>query len=89
MLNTPIINFEENDDYTGTRCVGDPTANRCLKLMRTKIELIEKNFREMMHVLGLDLSDDSLKDIPKRVAKTYVKEFFSGSTPKYTINNFV
>ena len=34
-----------------------------------------------MHVLGLDLSDDSLKDTPKRVAKMYVKEFFSGLNP--------
>ncbi|MCK7523223.1 MAG: GTP cyclohydrolase I [Ignavibacteriales bacterium] len=53
-----------------------------LKLMTNlKIELIEKNFREIMNVLGLDLSDDSLKDTPKRVAKMYVKEFFSGLNP--------
>lgn len=44
----------------------------------TKIELIEKNFREIMEVLGLDLDDDSLKDTPRRVAKMYVKETFSG-----------
>jgi GTP cyclohydrolase I len=47
-----------------------------------KIELIEKNFREIMHVLGLDLSDESLKDTPKRVAKMYVKEIFSGLNPE-------
>lgn len=46
-----------------------------------KIELIEKNFREIMHVLGLDLNDESLKDTPKRVAKMYVKEVFSGLNP--------
>lgn len=44
----------------------------------TKIELIEKKFREIMEVLGLDLSDNSLKDTPHRVAKMYVKESFSG-----------
>ncbi|HSD63861.1 MAG TPA: GTP cyclohydrolase I FolE [Ignavibacteriaceae bacterium] len=44
----------------------------------TKIELIEKNFREIMEVLGLDLDDDSLKDTPRRVAKMYVNETFSG-----------
>jgi len=59
-----------------------------------KIELIEKNFREIMHILGLDLNDESLKDTPKRVAKMYVKEVFSGlnpeNKPKTTIfnNNF-
>jgi GTP cyclohydrolase IA len=48
----------------------------------TKIELIEKNFREIMEVMGLDLSDDSLKDTPRRVAKMYVKEIFSGLNPE-------
>ena len=47
-----------------------------------KIELIEKHFREIMHVLGLDLSDDSLKGTPRRVAKMYIKEIFSGLDPK-------
>jgi GTP cyclohydrolase I len=47
-----------------------------------KIELIEKNFREIMEIMGLDLSDDSLKDTPRRVAKMYVKETFSGLNPK-------
>ena len=37
-------------------------------LSRTdKIELIERNFHEVMKVLGLDLTDDSLMDTPKRV----------------------
>lgn len=47
-----------------------------------KIELIEKKFKEIMEVLGLDLTDDSLKDTPRRVAKMYVKETFSGLNPK-------
>ena len=41
----------------------------------------EKHFREIMHVLGMDLSDDSLKGTPHRVAKMYVKEIFSGLNP--------
>lgn len=46
-----------------------------------KMELIEKHFREIMHILGLDLNDDSLKGTPKRVAKMYVQEVFSGLNP--------
>ena len=46
-----------------------------------KIELIEKHFREIMHVLGLDLSDDSLQGTPHRVAKMYVNEIFRGLNP--------
>ncbi|NIK72937.1 GTP cyclohydrolase I [Thermonema lapsum] len=47
-----------------------------------KMELIEKHFREIMYILGLDLSDDSLSGTPRRVAKMFVKEIFSGLNPK-------
>jgi len=47
-----------------------------------KIELIEKNFEEIMQILGLDLTDDSLSGTPHRVAKMFVKEIFSGLNPK-------
>ena len=47
-----------------------------------KIDRIEKHFREIMNILGLDLTDDSLNGTPRRVAKMYVKEVFSGLNPK-------
>lgn len=47
-----------------------------------KIRIISRHFREIMHTLGLDLSDDSLKGTPGRVAKMYVKEIFKGLDPK-------
>ncbi len=47
-----------------------------------KIELIEKHFKEIMLILGLDLTDDSLKGTPHRVAKMYVTEMFKGLDPK-------
>jgi len=43
-----------------------------------KIEIIRFHFSKIMETLGLDLTDDSLADTPKRVAKMYVKEIFSG-----------
>lgn len=46
-----------------------------------KIEKIAHHFSKIMDILGLDLSDDSLQDTPKRVAKMYVKEIFSGINP--------
>lgn len=46
-----------------------------------KIELIEKHFKEIMLILGLDLENDSLRDTPHRVAKMYVKEIFKGLNP--------
>ena len=39
-------------------------------------------FSEIMDVLGLDLTDDSLKGTPDRVAKMYIEEIFSGLDPK-------
>ncbi|SDL83750.1 GTP cyclohydrolase I [Catalinimonas alkaloidigena] len=47
----------------------------------TKMELIEKHFAQIMHILGLDLDDDSLRGTPRRVAKMYVQEIFSGLHP--------
>ena len=47
-----------------------------------KIELIAKHFKEIMHVLGLDLTDESLAGTPLRVAKMYVNEHFKGLDPK-------
>lgn len=45
---------------------------------KEKIEIIEQRHREIMQTLGLDLTDDSLKDTPSRVAKMYVTEIFEG-----------
>lgn len=46
--------------------------------MNEKLEIIETNVRNILETLGLDLSDDSLMDTPRRVAKMYVKEVFWG-----------
>ena len=45
---------------------------------KEKIEKIESHMAEVMKTLGLDLSDDSLAETPKRVAKMYVNEIFWG-----------
>ncbi|MEL7121146.1 MAG: GTP cyclohydrolase I FolE [Bacteroidota bacterium] len=47
-----------------------------------KMANIEKLFGAIMEELGLDLTDDSLKGTPHRVAKMYVKEIFQGLNPK-------
>jgi len=47
-----------------------------------KMDIIAGHFKEIMLTLGLDLTDDSLKGTPKRVAKRYVQENFNGLDPK-------
>lgn len=54
-----------------------------------KKEKIEQHMREILNLLGLDLTDDSLEDTPQRIAKMYVDEIFSGldyaNFPKITV----
>jgi GTP cyclohydrolase I len=59
--------------------VETPLRETCQIIDRKgKIEVIEVLFADIMRTLGLDLSDDSLVDTPKRVAKMYVNEIFWG-----------
>ena len=46
-----------------------------------KIERIKKDVENMLLTLGMDLTDDSLKGTPNRVAKMFVKEIFGGLNP--------
>jgi GTP cyclohydrolase IA len=46
-----------------------------------KIALIADNFASIMQILGLDMTDDSLRGTPLRVAKMYVEEAFAGLNP--------
>ena len=46
-----------------------------------KIKAIAKHFGSIMEILNLDLTDNSLRDTPNRVAKMYVKELFDGLDP--------
>jgi GTP cyclohydrolase I len=88
MLNTMGIDlanasFDEiGDEHVGTS-LETPLRDDAFKMDDDlKVELIEKHFKEIMHILGLDLSDDSLQGTPHRVAKMYVKEVFAGLNPK-------
>jgi len=46
-----------------------------------KIESIKKDVENILITLGMDLTDDSLKGTPNRVAKMFVKEIFAGLNP--------
>jgi GTP cyclohydrolase IA len=45
---------------------------------KEKISIIESHMQSIMETLGLDLTDDSLIETPKRVARMYVNEIFWG-----------
>jgi len=46
-----------------------------------KMKAIEGKFRDIMEIIGLDLTDDSLRGTPRRVAKMFVQEIFYGLNP--------
>lgn len=58
--------------------VETPTTDLVHGDRKEKIEKIEQHFTEIMRVLGLDLTDDSLVETPKRVAKMFVNETMWG-----------
>lgn len=75
--------FEETDHEFFTSNFKTPIREDAFDLSdEEKIEKISASFREIMLALGMDLTDDSLKNTPKRVAKAYINELFSGLDPK-------
>lgn len=65
-----------------------PMTNKVVSREEKK-EKIEYHMREILELLSLDLSDDSLMETPHRIAKMYVDEVFSGldyaNFPKITV----
>lgn len=72
---------EIGDSHISTSIETPMRADAFVLSEEEKMKRIEINFREIMETLGLDLTDDSLKGTPERVAKMYVKEIFSGLNP--------
>ncbi|MGF1557278.1 GTP cyclohydrolase I FolE [Paucihalobacter sp.] len=66
--------------YTGLETPMKPDAFKMSD--QEKKERIAILFSEIMDVMGLDLTDDSLQGTPDRVAKMYIDEIFSGLNPK-------
>ena len=86
-LNGDKIEFTEamidsmGDNHTCTSVDTPMVSTAFNKSDDEKIALIQEHFKAIMETMGLDLSDDSLKGTPKRVAKMFIKEIFSGLNP--------
>jgi GTP cyclohydrolase I len=76
-----IMIDEMGDEHVSTS-VDTPLRADAFELSdEDKIEQIALHFGQIMDILGLDRTDDSLQGTPRRVAKMYVKEIFSGLNP--------
>ena len=60
-----------------------PMTDQVKQSAEKKIAAITDSFSDIMIELGLDTTDDSLMDTPKRVAKMYVNEIFYGLNYDY------
>ena len=81
-INDNTADFDAiGDDHVGTSA-DTPLRNDAFVLnSEEKIDIIKDDVRHIMETLGLDLSDDSLKGTPNRVAKMFVNEIFGGLNP--------
>ena len=78
--------LDENYDERGNDHIGSssetPLRDDAFVLSDDeKIERVQRNVKDILLTLGLDLTDDSLQGTPKRVAKMFVKEIFGGLHP--------
>ena len=81
-----MMKNEEFQDEIGDNHVSlsakNPLRNDAFDLSDDeKIEKIKKDVESILSTLGMDLTDDSLKGTPNRVAKMFVKEIFGGLNP--------
>ncbi len=81
-----MINNEEFQDEIGNNHIAtsaqNPIRNDAFELSdEDKINSIKKDVESILRTLGMDLTDDSIKGTPNRVAKMFVKEIFGGLNP--------
>lgn len=81
MSDNEEYNLEIGDNHIGTSSRTPLRTDAFVLSDDEKIELIKKDVEHILHTLGMDLTDDSLKGTPNRVAKMFVKEIFGGLNP--------
>jgi GTP cyclohydrolase I len=75
-----LLDERGDQDLGGSR--ETPLRDDAFQISNTeKTLLIEEKIQEVLHILGMDLTDDSLKGTPRRVAKMFVNEIFAGLHP--------
>jgi GTP cyclohydrolase I len=78
---TGLSHDEIGDEHIMTGVETPMVKDAFVKSDTEKKEIIAFHFKKIMETMGLDLTDDSLKGTPERVAKMYIDEIFSGLNP--------
>ena len=81
LLQETLDDFDANDHQSSS--AETPLREDAFDLSdEEKISQIENDVENILETLGMDMTDDSLKGTPKRVAKMFVQEIFGGLNPK-------
>ena len=81
-LKNNIETFDSiGDNHVGTSSETPMRPDAFILSEEEKINMIKQDVQHIMETLGLDLTDDSLKGTPNRVAKMFVNEIFGGLDP--------
>lgn len=81
MTNNADFQDEIGDNHIATNAQNPLRKNAFDISDEEKIERIKKDVENILSTLGIDLTDDSMKGTPNRVAKMFVKELFGGLNP--------
>jgi GTP cyclohydrolase I len=81
MINNEEFQDEIGDNHISTSAINPLRVDAFDITDDEKIESIKKDVHNILLTLGMDLTDDSLKGTPNRVAKMFVKEIFGGLHP--------
>ena len=81
MINNADFQDEIGDNHIATNAQNPIRKDAFAISDEEKIERIKKDVENILSTLGIDLTDDSLKGTPNRVAKMFVKELFGGLNP--------
>lgn len=81
MCKSDALHDDMGNNHIGTNDHTPLRADAFLISDDEKIASIKKDVENILNTLGMDLTDDSLKGTPNRVAKMFVKEIFGGLNP--------
>ena len=81
MINNADFQDEIGDNHIATNAQNPIRKDAFAISDEEKIERIKKDVENILSTLGIDLTDDSMKGTPNRVAKMFVKELFGGLNP--------
>ncbi len=81
MINKNDTNDDIGENHIATSAQNPIRKDAFLLSDEKKIESIKNDVKNILQTLGMDLTDDSIKGTPNRVAKMFVNELFGGLNP--------